>query len=838
MAREPRKRPTIPKEMRRSLRLWAQGGREEVLTPFIPDYAAAMNRGSAAERRVLRHILVRFNTIFPWWMPDHEEPASLEYDPEATVPVEVLTADQQLQKNDCLARRIKVRVRSNASSSSARTFGRDPAKDPYARLVIKLSGYTPPQKARQAYQQFMAERYASDIAPIVDMRWSAAQAADVTLAGRRPRAGFRAAVARELFNALSEAERKAYGQRAAAKAKSDKAEYDEALKRAPSSSPEDRQAAINRLPDFVGPILQEIYNVTGCHATLILGGPHPEFGGQIATQHISFGRNLTGEGHHWAEWDPTRFEDEVLKFFIEYLKTAYSPDTCASSALPPAARRAAPAAAAIGEANDSDHDSSGDVDSSDSEDDWDATDDGPSNIRSRSAASSSGPGPATLAARAAASAAVLAAEAEDRDRAAVFARERDLALMQEDARLAAAASQNPRPAAPSRRAGKARATSADLEPENEPEPEPMPERPPSPPLPAYLREHDLIRFSPEPTQSSSEDWLDDITNQAYNWDSLRFWRGSQSSCRILHIPRPVSSRNILLAVDCVRVHVRRGQRFGYAKASFGRQRRLAALTKRPPAALLFCPRRLRHPPLATWHRCRLHGTARPPAASGDDLVGALDTGAKRRQSRAILPSARIFGTVGSRGKTIGDIPSDGAFSYGSAKRRHSRVIFPCAPSPCCTIFGTVGSSGKTIGDIPSDGAFSYGNAKRRHSRVILPCAPSTCCTIFGTVGSSGKTIGDIPSDGAFSYGNAKRRHSRHPPLRPPAPAAPSSGPSAQVARPLATFPPTGAFSYGNAKRRHSRVILPCAPSTCCTIFGIVDRSASPAGAAPPTRYPV
>ncbi|KAF7295611.1 hypothetical protein MIND_01101200 [Mycena indigotica] len=357
-AQERRQRLPIPPEKRKSLRLWATGAREEILSPFIPDYAAAVTRGRSAERKLLRRILVIFFSRVHWSLPDWEQPVlDPNWSADSVIMPEQLTPEVQAFK-DARLRELGKRIR--------RWFR---YRDPYARMVIRLSGYAPPRKARQAFQQYMVECYRSDVAPMVQLRWAQKQQQDPAYINVRPRAGFRAAVAKEMFGALSRLEQQGYAERAKVLAAAEKAAFENALREAPSMTPEARLAALNRLPDFIAPILQEIYNVTGCHSTLIVGGPHPEFGGQITTTHISFGRSLNAGHSHWAEYDPLRFERDVLGFYVDFLKTTYTERDCVAAALPNQPARTKPGTSMGTADEDSDADTSPNIDSeSDSED--------------------------------------------------------------------------------------------------------------------------------------------------------------------------------------------------------------------------------------------------------------------------------------------------------------------------------------------------------------------------------------------------------------------------------------------------------------------------------------
>lgn len=119
--------------------------------------------------------------------------------------------------------------------------GLDPARDPYTVLLAKLSGISAPPKARQAYQQFMRESHATAIAPVVKARWEADRAAGVQTTSREPKAGYRAAIAREVFNGLSAAEQTGFGDRAKAEAAAAKAAYLKLLKDGPPQDAASRQ---------------------------------------------------------------------------------------------------------------------------------------------------------------------------------------------------------------------------------------------------------------------------------------------------------------------------------------------------------------------------------------------------------------------------------------------------------------------------------------------------------------------------------------------------------------------------------------------------------------------
>lgn len=111
--------------------------------------------------------------------------------------------------------------------------------NPFAVLLAKLAGLTTPPKARQGYQQYMREPYATDIAPVVTEHWMAKSIkGDGSANTATPGAPFRCAVAQELFSALPEDEQAVIWGRAVEEARRAKAEYEKGMKEGPSKTPE------------------------------------------------------------------------------------------------------------------------------------------------------------------------------------------------------------------------------------------------------------------------------------------------------------------------------------------------------------------------------------------------------------------------------------------------------------------------------------------------------------------------------------------------------------------------------------------------------------------------
>jgi hypothetical protein len=98
-----RERKRVAKEERQNLRLWAQGAREEVLTPHIEPYTDALERGWREERTYLQTVCNEFHARFNWRLGEYEEPEAVpDYEPRAPVP------EEQLDEEETKAKRARI----------------------------------------------------------------------------------------------------------------------------------------------------------------------------------------------------------------------------------------------------------------------------------------------------------------------------------------------------------------------------------------------------------------------------------------------------------------------------------------------------------------------------------------------------------------------------------------------------------------------------------------------------------------------------------------------------------------------------------------------------------
>ncbi|KAJ7707284.1 hypothetical protein B0H16DRAFT_1746505 [Mycena metata] len=340
--RKTRKR--IAKAERKNLRLWAEGTRESILKPHIEPYGDALERGWRAEREYLQRVCNEFHAKISWELQDHEEPELplVAYDPlapvdddddEESVDAQVVAKRERITLlNKRIRNWFKYRVRKLRKFLHSKL---DPRNDPWAILLAKLSNFHAPPKARQAYQEYFHENN-DKIAPVVAQKWAeTAGAGSNVQTSKNPDAAFRAKVARELFAELSEEQREAYGKQAKENATAARTKYDLELKTPPSKAPEDRHACIQNVGDFLGPILLGIYERTGLHSVVLMGGPLPEYGGELQSIYVSYGRSITC-GNHFPDFLGGRW-NIVLDLMKEYLQTAFTKRDQEEGALPESA---------------------------------------------------------------------------------------------------------------------------------------------------------------------------------------------------------------------------------------------------------------------------------------------------------------------------------------------------------------------------------------------------------------------------------------------------------------------------------------------------------------------
>ncbi|KAJ7664813.1 hypothetical protein B0H17DRAFT_1211174 [Mycena rosella] len=327
------------KQLRKNNKMWAEGGREELMRPHIEPYADALERGWRWECNYLDKVCNQYHAQISWRLEDHEEPELplLPYDPFAPIVADATEEERGArvkridELNVRIQRWLKYRVRSLRRGLRSKKTLQD---DPYAVLLVKLSGLVMPPKAQQGYQKFMHESYTTKIAPVVEERWAESAVSQSGEAyGKKMGAPFRSLVARELFAELPMEEQDEICGRATAEARVAKAAYEKALKEGLTKTPEARQKCINRFSGFVGPIMKGLQDYTGLQGFIVLGGPISKYNREIGTMHLAVGTNLAPAPVHFPAGNKECFSNDVLGFMKSYLRTTYTQEQCDEAAL-------------------------------------------------------------------------------------------------------------------------------------------------------------------------------------------------------------------------------------------------------------------------------------------------------------------------------------------------------------------------------------------------------------------------------------------------------------------------------------------------------------------------
>lgn len=136
-----RKSRRVEKSARANAKLWAEGCREDILSPHIAPYADAAARSFVAERDYVRRVQNEYHQLIPWRLPDDEEPPLPlpAYDHHLVPAVEVLTDEEQALKSRTIGKKNVVssrfiRVRSSFLSLFCRQ------SDAGLNIVFKNSG--------------------------------------------------------------------------------------------------------------------------------------------------------------------------------------------------------------------------------------------------------------------------------------------------------------------------------------------------------------------------------------------------------------------------------------------------------------------------------------------------------------------------------------------------------------------------------------------------------------------------------------------------------------------------------------------------------------------------
>ncbi|PPQ84465.1 hypothetical protein CVT26_007395 [Gymnopilus dilepis] len=146
-------------------------------------------------------------------------------------------------------------------------------------------------------------------------------------------AALRDKIARELFSQLSKETQDKWKAQAEEETKLAVEEYERSLKADPSTKPEDRQRAIQRIVRTTQPILDTLAKTTGWNFTLLAGGPEPAHGGKLNIISVHTGITTGDVKMNFGRSERADYKKSIVPIFGRFLKKCFSPEECRSRAL-------------------------------------------------------------------------------------------------------------------------------------------------------------------------------------------------------------------------------------------------------------------------------------------------------------------------------------------------------------------------------------------------------------------------------------------------------------------------------------------------------------------------
>ncbi|EIW84483.1 hypothetical protein CONPUDRAFT_151501 [Coniophora puteana RWD-64-598 SS2] len=309
-------------------RLWAKSTTLAFLEGHLEGYRVARSQTYTRARDYIDTVTNEYFERVPW-RNKVSDPIPDDFDPAV---VESLTAVEEAQKA-CKIEAMKSSIKSwlDYRIDTNKLVGRPGSKenDVWSRLLKQLSG-VPQVKPRKlsACQFWSKANYTSVVKPDYEARWEA----EKDSLGSKNRSSFREKITAEHFGKLSADDQHSWGLKAKDAHSREVAQWKAALEAPVDTSPEARQRAIDHVQVFVSPILDEIYEVTGLHGSLLLGGPEPRKGGRINIISLHSGKNLAAVGQKWPAASPESYK-AALGHFLGFVNSCYTTQMKEAAAL-------------------------------------------------------------------------------------------------------------------------------------------------------------------------------------------------------------------------------------------------------------------------------------------------------------------------------------------------------------------------------------------------------------------------------------------------------------------------------------------------------------------------
>ncbi|KAG1794443.1 uncharacterized protein HD556DRAFT_1443005 [Suillus plorans] len=308
---------------------WATGSRLELLQSHIPKYASSLAESRTRANDYLDIIVNDYFTHFHWKLKVSEEPPAdvslISHCSETLTPLESL----QKQRKIASMRKTLRNWFDNRSKAVHKIGPSTKAENnPWTRLLSQLSGVSPNKpRALQAHQRWSKDFYESIVKARFEAQWelSSCPPTEKTL--------FRDRVTRVIFEEQEPSVIKKYEVLAQTEGKEAVKKWKALLENPPLTDPVSRQAALDGLAPFAGPLLSGISSALGMHVTLMVGGPEPRKQGKISVISMHEGVDLCPQPRNWQTANKEKFKI-VTKLFQEFLDGCYTEEDHCDRKLP------------------------------------------------------------------------------------------------------------------------------------------------------------------------------------------------------------------------------------------------------------------------------------------------------------------------------------------------------------------------------------------------------------------------------------------------------------------------------------------------------------------------
>ncbi|KIK75813.1 hypothetical protein PAXRUDRAFT_36959 [Paxillus rubicundulus Ve08.2h10] len=245
---------------------WAQGQHSDFLNAELAGYKTAISGGQSQEP---------------------SEPYNLS--PTPPEHLSSITKEQEKHKVESMRKAIRTWMDYRSKKTPKPDRKRSAEDDPWCHLLAQLSGVLKAKpRALKPHQRWSKDHFNAIVKGTFKARWQQ----EKDLLSKNSKTAYCDQFTRSTFLQQPQSVQDEYTKLAQEEGKAALQEWNDTLTMPPSTFPADRQATIDRLAGFAGPILSGMAQALGMHVSLFVGGPEPHKGGQITVLTMHEGTDL------------------------------------------------------------------------------------------------------------------------------------------------------------------------------------------------------------------------------------------------------------------------------------------------------------------------------------------------------------------------------------------------------------------------------------------------------------------------------------------------------------------------------------------------------------------